>query len=189
MSDEKAGDRDRVMPSSAKNSSGSLGRMICVLGAVFLLGFFSARFFPVTERNESFVVGRSGTPHMRQQEQPGSSTGDSAAEPFILSIEMKFRSEEGVKHFQRLFTEMAQWVRSNELSTTSYSFSSSDKDPLQALVFEQYVDYNAYIEVHKTSSRFLEFKKSIMKMNEGDVVARLGWKMLGESYRHKAGFV
>jgi quinol monooxygenase YgiN len=84
---------------------------------------------------------------------------------------------------------MAHWVQSNEPGTTSYSMSFSDKNPLLALVFEQYTDKHAYADVHKTSSHFLAFKKEMMAMNDESSKDKLGWKMSGESFRQPVGFI
>jgi quinol monooxygenase YgiN len=65
----------------------------------------------------------------------------------------------------------------------------SGKDMLQVLIYERYVNKDAYLDIHKKSMEFLAFKKKMMAMNEEGVKDQLGWEMTGQSYQKPVGFV
>lgn len=178
-------------------------KLLCSLVLGFVLGCTVGRsIFPLSSREVDTNTDLSRTNiletvaltsqagHVRKNRRPFIfNNSANMPEPFILSIVIDFNTVTGLAHFKSLFEPMAQWVHNNEPGTTSYSFSCSDKDPLQGLVFEKYVNRRAYAEVHKSSAEFLAFKRSIMAMNEEDVEPQLGWKMTGKSFGQPVGFV
>lgn len=185
-------------------------KLLFTLVVVFFLGCGAGLFFSsFSDHDRSLITHttsleqdrianmneKDSIHYVRQHKRPfvghiGSDAGSvSTPTHFILSIEVQFNSDQGLQQFRELFTSMAQWVQSNEPGTISYSMAVSDKDPLQALVFERYIDKDAYLNIHKTSSEFLEFKRKIVEMNDEGVKDRLGWKMTGQSYHHPSGFI
>ena len=41
----------------------------------------------------------------------------------------------------------------------------SDKNPLQVLILERYINKAAYLEVHKSTPEFIEFRKKLTDMS------------------------
>jgi quinol monooxygenase YgiN len=88
------------------------------------------------------------------------------------------------------FGNYAQWIRRNELGTLSYELAQSDSDNLELLITERYVNKEAYKDIHKTTTRFLEFKNEIVKMNDDGSKEDSGWELSGQSYNElNVGFV
>lgn len=199
------------MPASPKqnfrsfSSPFSLPKLIGTLVAVFFVGYTVGAYratsnaIPDKSSDSESQIGKDtnfpdneNLHHIRKHKSPFINNKVKDREnsnPFILSIVVQFNAMEGLTQFKELFAPMAEWVQQNEPGTISYTMASSDKDPLQALVFEQYVDKHAYAEVHKKSEQFLAFKKKLVAMNDKAVEARLGWKMTGQSYQQPVGFI
>jgi quinol monooxygenase YgiN len=98
-----------------------------------------------------------------------------------FSIVLRFVSTFTLLVFYR-FGEFATWIRQNEPGTLSYELAQSDTDQLEILITERYVNKVAYSEAHRTSSKFLEFKKAITDMNSESNRETLGWSLHGQSY-------
>ena len=192
----------KLSPRSSASFSFSLMKLIVTLVVVFLLGWTAGIYFSngddgsgSSSGSESLTANEGTLPgqhnrHIRKHKSPFMSNNGLTEDPFILSIVVQFNSLEGLTHFKELFAPMALWVKQHEPTTTSYALASSDKEPLQVLVFEQYVSKHAYLEIHRKSEQFLVFKQSLLAMNEEAVEAKLGWKMNGQSYRQPiVGFI
>lgn len=66
----------------------------------------------------------------------------------------------------------------NEPDTISYEVLLSDKDPLQVLILERYRDKeNAFLQVHRSSAPFQEFRPKLKKMEDQGLVT-----IVGDSY-------
>jgi hypothetical protein len=92
--------------------------------------------------------------------------------------------------FDIRFGEYADWINRNEKTTLSYEFCQSDKNELQALILERYTNKEAYLDIHRTTKIFEDFKAGILSMNSDEKKATYGWSMHGESYLEKdIGFV
>ena len=171
--------------------------MTCIISYFIIAGIVGHCYKTETRNWQQREVG---TRHFRQQHNLPYALNDLTSDntnnsniaednAFILSIMIEFQTRKGVQHFEKLFSSMAKWVQEHEQTTTSYSFATSDKDPLKGLIFEQYVNKEAYLNVHKSSSQFLDFKKRMVAMNDDDVRETLGWNMTGQSYLLSAGFI
>jgi quinol monooxygenase YgiN len=77
---------------------------------------------------------------------------------FVLLVTLTFESESEKNKFKLMFGPMAQFVKANEPGTLSYELADDDKDPAQVIIIERYTDKSAYLDVHKTSKEFLEFR-------------------------------
>ena len=176
-------------------------KQFCSLLVIFVVGYTAGSY-----TSGSYEIAASGQQqegtrhHVRQQHKRPYTLNDHTSDntnnsniaegdAFILSIMIEFQTRKGVQHFEKLFSSMAKWVQEHEQTTTSYSFATSDKDPLKGLIFEQYVNKEAYLNIHKSSSQFLDFKKRMVAMNDDDVRETLGWNMTGQSYLLSTGFI
>jgi len=77
---------------------------------------------------------------------------------FVLLVTLTFESEAEKNKFKLMFGPMAQYVRNNEPATLSYELADDDKDPAQVIIIERYSNKSSYLDVHKTSKEFLEFR-------------------------------
>lgn len=90
---------------------------------------------------------------------------------FSLLVTLKFTDEVYKEEFLRDIAPVAQYVREHEPQTVAYEVLLSDQDPLQVLVLERYSDKEkAYLEVHKSSRAFLEFRPKLKKMQDDGFV-------------------
>jgi quinol monooxygenase YgiN len=102
---------------------------------------------------------------------------------FFLGVVMKFKTIKDKNKFKVLFKPYAQWVAVNELETISYEMSESDKDELQIFILERYITKNDYLEKHRKSNEFIEFRAKLLAM--GDNVVLEGHSYIDSNY----GFV
>ena len=114
-----------------------------------------------------------------------SSTGErsvnkmsSSSPVFSLFVTLEFTSDEYLQQFLTDLKPVAEYVRDNEPGTISYEVLRSDKDPLRVLLMERYKDKEvAYLQVHKSSKPFLEYRPKLKAMEEAGQVS-----IVGESY-------
>lgn len=83
---------------------------------------------------------------------------------FLLSVTLKFKSSAEKNTFKKCFEPLADYVRLHEPKTLSYAYYDSDKDPNQGYIFERYVDKAAYLDIHKKSKDFIEFREKLSQM-------------------------
>ena len=87
--------------------------------------------------------------------------------PFSLLVSLEFQDSIAKQEFVKAIEPVADYVRSNEPSTLSYQVLQSDQNPLQLLILERYMDKEeAYLQIHKSSDEFLEFRPQLQKMSE-----------------------
>ena len=77
---------------------------------------------------------------------------------FFLGITIIFNSIEDKEEFKSLFTPLAAYVKRNEKNTLSYELCESDKDPNRVFLIERYKTKHDYLEIHRKSKQFLEFR-------------------------------
>ena len=53
----------------------------------------------------------------------------------------------------------------HEPTTISYEIAESDKDNNQIVIVERYVNKDAYLNIHKQSPKFIEFRKKLSAMD------------------------
>lgn len=104
---------------------------------------------------------------------------------FLLSVIMQFKSLEAKEHFKILFQPYAEYVRMHEPQTISYMLYESDKDSLQVMIFERYINKDAYLNIHRISKEFISFREKLQAMVQESLV-----KLDGHSYLESSlGFV
>jgi quinol monooxygenase YgiN len=92
--------------------------------------------------------------------------------PFSLMVKLRFTELQHQQHFLRDITPLCQYIQEHESTTTiAYEVLLSDQDPLQVLIIERYVDKeNAFLQIHKTSAPFLEFRTKLQTMQNNQYV-------------------
>lgn len=91
---------------------------------------------------------------------------------------MVFSAAEHRDDFLEAFRPFAAYVRDHEPKTISYEALQSDKDPLQVMLLERYEDKEvAYLQVHRSSKEFLEFRPKLKAIQDAGHVT-----MDGHSY-------
>lgn len=94
----------------------------------------------------------------------------STSNAFFLGVVIKFKNIEAKKEFKVLFKPYAEWVAINELETISYEMSESDKDELQIFILERYITKDDYIEKHRKSNEFIEFRAKLLAMGNNVIL-------------------
>ena len=122
----------------------------------------------------------------------GRNSSKDASEVFVLMVNLQFKSMERRDAFLELIEPVCVDVLYNEgpskkatiikkggiakpekiITTLSYKVAISDDDPLKVLILERYSDKdNAYMEIHRSGTEFLKFRKQLKVMQEaGDVM-------------------
>ena len=97
---------------------------------------------------------------------------------FSLLVTLQFSAVEYKEQFLQYIRPVADYVQKHEPDTLAYEVLLSDKDPLQVLVLERYRDKEvAYLQVHKSSAVFLEFRPMLQALQEAGHV-----QLSGHSY-------
>lgn len=84
---------------------------------------------------------------------------------FFLGITITFIDVTSKAAFIELFTPYAEFVASNEPTTIGYELCQSDKNELQLFIIERYVTKEAYLDVHRKTQEFQEFRATLSKMS------------------------
>jgi quinol monooxygenase YgiN len=120
-------------------------------------------------------------------DQIGLATGSSIAvrsegtKPFWLLVTLQFATSVHKEIFLKDFSEVATYVRDHEPSTLMYEALQSDKDPLQLLILEMYTNKEtAYLEVHRNSKPFVDFRPKLQALQESGHVVISGHSYLNE---------
>jgi quinol monooxygenase YgiN len=92
--------------------------------------------------------------------------------PFSLMVQLTFTEVQYQEQFVRDITPLCQYIQQHESNTTlSYEVLFSDQDPLRVLILERYVNQpEAFLQIHKTSAPFLEFRAKLQAMQQHQVV-------------------
>lgn len=92
--------------------------------------------------------------------------------PFSLMVKLTFIELQYQEQFIRDITPLCQYIQEHERDTTiAYEVLLSDQDPLQVLILERYTDKeNAFLQIHKTSVPFLEFRTKLQTMQTNQYV-------------------
>ena len=97
---------------------------------------------------------------------------------FSLLVHLQFESQVYLDQFLTDIGPLLEYVEHHEPQTTLYKVMISDKDPLKVMLLERYRDKEtAYLQIHKSSKLFQEFRPKLAKLIEEKHVA-----MQGESY-------
>lgn len=112
-----------------------------------------------------------------------STTADSSTPTttaFSLLVTLTFAAPEHKATFLADFAPLAQYVQDSErATTTSYTVLYSDQDPLRVLILERYMDKeSAFLQIHKTSAAFLEFRPKLKALETAGFVTIQGESFL-----------
>jgi quinol monooxygenase YgiN len=90
------------------------------------------------------------------------------APPFSLLVTLTFTESTCKEQFILDITPLCEYIRQYESNTTlSYEVLRSDSNPLQVLVLERYEDKEtAYLQIHKSSPPFLQFRAQLQEMQQ-----------------------
>ena len=113
------------------------------------------------------------TPH-KQAENHRPITSDA----WQLTVTLRFKTLADKDAFLPIFEPLAKYVEENEFSTLSYIISESDKDPKQLFILERYTSKKNYLDVHKKSKEFINFREKLLGMQTKGRVA-----IDGQSYQ------
>jgi quinol monooxygenase YgiN len=102
---------------------------------------------------------------------------------FSLLVTLTFVDAASKDNFLTAFTRLARYVREEEPNTLAYDALQSENDPLQLLILERYVDKNYYLQTHKTSAAFLEFRPKLQVMLNTKQVTMSGHSYLDSQIR------
>ena len=97
---------------------------------------------------------------------------------FSLLVTLTFSAPEYIETFLEDVRPLCEYVKEHEPTTIAYEVLKSDSDPLVATLLERYVDKEqAYLNIHKSSAAFLEFRPKLKAMQETRLVS-----VEGQSY-------
>uniref|UniRef100_A0A7S0Q9H1 ABM domain-containing protein n=1 Tax=Coccolithus braarudii TaxID=221442 RepID=A0A7S0Q9H1_9EUKA len=97
--------------------------------------------------------------------------GDNA---FVLSVGLTFRSVASAESFTTAWAEAASYCRKNEPFLYQYEVSQSDKNALEYVIMERYRSKADYVDVHRHSSAFNQFRPKLRALQEAGEVAIKG---------------
>lgn len=105
---------------------------------------------------------------------------------FSLLVTLQFTTHAAKEAFEHEFARLAQYVRQHEPETRSYQVLCHEQDDLQLLILERYVHKErSYLQIHKTSPAFLQFRPQLAAWQQQGLVT-----ITGQSYRDaKIGFM
>eukprot|EP00882_Tetradesmus_deserticola_P003055 GHRQ01003243.1.p1 GENE.GHRQ01003243.1~~GHRQ01003243.1.p1 ORF type:complete len:152 (+),score=52.15 GHRQ01003243.1:205-660(+) len=80
---------------------------------------------------------------------------------FVLAVNLRFQNELQKLHFLAIWQPLAEYVRAAEPVAVAFEALQADNDPCNVMVYERYVNREAYEGTHRTSPAFLEFKEAM----------------------------
>ena len=103
---------------------------------------------------------------------------------FSLLVTLQFTSEEYKQQFLLDIAPVVTHVKTEEGQTTlSYEILQSDQESNKILILERYIDKeNAYLQIHKSSQRFLEFRPKLQSMQQKGYVTIQGESFVDVQY-------
>jgi quinol monooxygenase YgiN len=84
---------------------------------------------------------------------------------FTLAVSLKFRDAQKKTAFLSLISAYSRYVEEHEPTTLTYKVMQSDKDPLEMLLLERYINKNAYLEIHRKSPEFIRFREDLTALS------------------------
>jgi quinol monooxygenase YgiN len=99
----------------------------------------------------------------------------SSVKAFSLMVTLQFQNVAARDDFLELVKPVMDHVTNHEPTTLGYEVLLSDKDALQVLFLERYVDKEmAYLQIHKSSAAFLAFRPKLLAMQQAGRVTVTG---------------
>lgn len=102
---------------------------------------------------------------------------------FLLGVTIKFKTSEAKEVFRTMLKPLAEYVAKYEPNTISYELCEADNNPLQVYMLERYKTKTDYLEIHRKTPIFLEFRSKLQAMSDQ-------YELSGQSYiESNIGFV
>ena len=114
------------------------------------------------------------------------SDDDMKSQIFSLFVTLQFTQLQDKEEFLSLVRPLADYIRREEPTTLAFEVMCHDSDPLQVMLVERYQETDtAFLQIHKSSPHFLNYRPKLQQMqNEGRVV------ISGDSYLNSwIGFI
>lgn len=106
---------------------------------------------------------------------------------FVLLVDLNFQDLESRDSFLKDYKPLQEYVEQEELTTLTYQALQSDQDPLHVKLVDRYQNKNdAYLEIHKSSSEFLQFRPKLQSLVDQGKVRISGDSFI--EFMDKAGF-
>jgi len=96
---------------------------------------------------------------------------------FVLSVELLFEDKDTATQVIDEWRKVAEWCHNNEAILYHYEIAKSDQDPLKYHMYERYRSKSDYLNIHKASDAFQEFRKILQEAQDRGAV-----KVSGSSY-------
>jgi len=94
---------------------------------------------------------------------------------FSLLVLLAFQDATAKNEFLDLIQPLTNYVRDYEPDTIAYEVMQSDQDALQVILLERYADKeHAYLNIHKSSAAFLEFRPKLLELEKAGRVTISG---------------
>ena len=85
---------------------------------------------------------------------------------FILIINIKFKDKEDMEYFINNFLILQKYCLDKEKDfLLQYEYAISDKNKNKIIIIEKYKNKDAYLNIHRKSKQFLNFKENIKNLN------------------------
>jgi quinol monooxygenase YgiN len=85
---------------------------------------------------------------------------------FILIINIEFKNNEDMKYFINKFLVLQKYCLDKEKNfLLQYEYAISDKNKNKIVIIEKYINKKSYLNIHRKSIPFLNFKENIKNLN------------------------
>ena len=75
-----------------------------------------------------------------------------------MTVNLTFINEADRDKYIEVWRPLADYVAKNESRALAFEFCIGRKDPCKVLIFERYISKEDYLDVHKSSPAYLEYK-------------------------------
>eukprot|EP00928_Gymnodinium_smaydae_P064809 TRINITY_DN48069_c0_g1_i1.p1 TRINITY_DN48069_c0_g1~~TRINITY_DN48069_c0_g1_i1.p1 ORF type:complete len:174 (-),score=28.26 TRINITY_DN48069_c0_g1_i1:314-799(-) len=93
---------------------------------------------------------------------------------WTLSVQLRFTDEASRDAMLEAWAVIARFVRDEEPFCLSYEAVQSDKDPLLLIVNERYTSKKEYMDLHRSSAAFDEFRPKLKALQDAGKVSITG---------------
>ena len=85
---------------------------------------------------------------------------------FILIINIEFKNINDMNHFINNFLVLQKYCLDKEKNfLLQYEYAISDKNKNKLVIIEKYTNKESYLNIHRKSKQFLNFKEKIKNLN------------------------
>eukprot|EP00303_Exanthemachrysis_gayraliae_P002779 CAMPEP_0206003904 /NCGR_PEP_ID=MMETSP1464-20131121/3662_1 /ASSEMBLY_ACC=CAM_ASM_001124 /TAXON_ID=119497 /ORGANISM="Exanthemachrysis gayraliae, Strain RCC1523" /LENGTH=139 /DNA_ID=CAMNT_0053377297 /DNA_START=56 /DNA_END=475 /DNA_ORIENTATION=+ len=97
---------------------------------------------------------------------------------WLLVVRLEFVDQASIETFLPAFKKVAAGVERHEKGTLAYEISRSDKNPLHCNIFERYASKDAFVDEHRKTTHFQQFRPTLQALQDAGKV-----KVAGESWQ------